>query len=155
MMSYLCTVVADDRGNWGLVRAQVYQLRGDRGRARVYADSARLVFENSLRATPNDAQSHSLLGVALAILGRQEEAIREGTHGVELLPISSDAFSGPYMQHQLIRIYLLVGQPDKALDQLEPLLRIPYALSPGLLRADPNFAPLRNNPRFQRLAAGQ
>ena len=55
------------------------------------------------------------------------------------------------MQHQLVRIYILVGEPDLALDQLEPLLRMPYYLSPGWLRIDPTFDPLRNNPRFRKL----
>ena len=62
---------------------------------------------------------------------------------------------GPYLQHQLARIYLLVGEPEKALDQLEPLLKIPYYLSPGWLKIDPNFAPLRGNPRFERLVEGK
>ena len=61
---------------------------------------------------------------------------------------------GPYIQHQLVRIYMLVGEPEKALDQLEPLLKIPYYLSPGWLKIDPNFDPLRKNPRFQKLVAG-
>ena len=42
------------------------------------------------------------------------------------MPISRDAYMGAYLQHQLVRIYLLVGEPEKALDQLEPLLRMPY-----------------------------
>ena len=66
-------------------------------------------------------------------------------------PISKDAFQGPYLQHQLVRIYILAGQPEKALDHLEPLLRMPYYLSPDWLRVDPTFDPLRQNPRFQRL----
>jgi hypothetical protein len=74
---------------------------------------------------------------------------------VELQPISRDAYSGPYYPLQLARIYLLVGEPEKALDQLEPLLRIPYYLSPGWLRIDPTFAPLKGNPRFERLVAGE
>lgn len=71
-----------------------------------------------------------------------------------LLPFSRDANIGTYQQHQLVRIYLAVGEPEKALDQLEPLLRIPSWLSPGRLRIDPNFAPLRGNPRFGRLVGG-
>ena len=37
------------------------------------------------------------------------------------------------------------------LQQLEPLLRMPYFLSPAWLRIDPTFDPVRKNPRFQRL----
>ena len=88
---------------------------------------------------------------ALAYLDRKAEAIREGERGVALDPVSKDAQNGPYYQHQLVRIYMLVGEPEKALDQLEPLLKIPYYLSPGWLKIDPNFDPLRKNPRFQKL----
>ncbi len=49
---------------------------------------------------------------------------------------------------------MLVGEPEKALDQLEPLLKIPYHLALGWLEIDPNFDPLRGNPRFQKLVAG-
>jgi serine/threonine-protein kinase len=88
-------------------------------------------------------------------LGRKAEAIKEGERAVALWPISRDAYNGAYIQHQLVRIYLLVGEPEKALDQLGPLLTIPYCLSPGWLRIDPTFAPLKGNPRFERLVAGK
>ena len=65
------------------------------------------------------------------------------------------AYSAAYDQHQLVGIYLLVGEPEKALDQLEPLLKMPYDLSPGWLGIDPTFAPLKENPRFERLGAGR
>jgi hypothetical protein len=55
------------------------------------------------------------------------------------------------MQLQLVRIYMLVGEPDLALDQLGPPLRLPYCLSPGWLRIDPTFDSLRSNPRFRKL----
>lgn len=57
-----------------------------------------------------------------------------------------------YFRHQLVRIYIAVGEPEKALDNLEILLHEPYLLSPQWLRIDPNFASLRGNPRFERLA---
>ncbi len=144
----------DDRSAWGSCLTQAYALKGDAANLRTYAEEARKAFEEQLRAAPNDAQRHVFLGLALAYLGRKEEAMREGKRGVALNPVSKDARNGPYMQHQLARIYMLVVEPEKALDQLEPLLRIPYFLSPGWLKVDPNFDPLRKNPRFQKLVAG-
>ncbi|HEY6051438.1 MAG TPA: hypothetical protein VIZ58_09330, partial [Thermoanaerobaculia bacterium] len=101
-----------------------------------------------------DAQRHALLGLSLAYLGRKDDAIREGLRSLELLPLSKDASIATYNQHQLARIYTLAGEPEKALDQLEPLLRMPYFLSPAWLKIDPNFEALRNNPRFQKLTGG-
>jgi serine/threonine-protein kinase len=145
----------DDQALWGIVHAQTYHLRGRLADARAYADSARLGFEKNLRAAPDDAQQNVLYGLALAYLGRKAEAIAQGKRGLSLLPISSDAYSGAYNQHQMVRIYLLLGEPEQALNLLEPLLKMPYYLSPGWLRIDPDFAPLKGNPRFERLVAGK
>jgi serine/threonine-protein kinase len=144
-----------DRGAWGIVRAEIYHLRHEERRAAIYADSARLALQEQSRAAPQDAQRHVLLGLALAYLGRKAEAIREGRRGVELLPIARDAFLGPYVQLQLVRIYLLTDEHALALDQLEPLLRVPFYLSPGWLRLDPTFESLRADPRFRRLVGGR
>jgi hypothetical protein len=97
-----------------------------------------------------------MVRLALAYLGREAEAEaeREGLRGVELMPIDRDAYFGPYVQLQLVRIYLMNGEPERALDRLEPLLRVPFYLSPGWIRLDPAFAALRGHPRFERLAGG-
>ena len=145
----------DDRGVWGLVRAQTFWLQDERASARVYADSARLAMQGQLRESPHDAELRVLYGLALAYAGRKSEAAREGHRAHASLTIEQDPFNGAYIQHQLARIYLLIGEPEKALDQLEPLLKIPYVLSPGWLKIDPSFDPLRGNPRFERLVNGR
>ena len=115
----------DDRGSWGLILAQAYALQKNASKARLHAGEAAKVFEQQLEPAPDDPGLHAFLGWALAYLGRKEEAIREGERATALLPISKDAVNGPYYQQLLARIYILTGEPEKALDQLEPLLKMP------------------------------
>jgi tetratricopeptide (TPR) repeat protein len=143
---------SDDRAAWALALLQAVE--GDAEKRRNYAGEAVKVLEEQLRAAPDDALRRAALGVALAHLGRREEAIHEGKRGVALAPVAKDSNIGTVVQHQLALIYILVGEPEKALDNLEPLLKIPYFLSPGWLEIDPSFDPLRTNPRFQRIVAG-
>ncbi len=143
----------DDRAGWAISLAQAAALQKDPGRTAFYAEEARKAVEDQLRATPDDPDLHALRGLALAYLGRKEDAVRAGERAVSLQPVERDALFGPYLEHQLIRIHIVNGEPDKALDRLERLLRIPYYLSPGRLRIDPNFDPLRSQPRFRKLAA--
>ena len=51
------------------------------------------------------------------------------------------ALSGKEMQENLADVYVIVGENEKALDRLEPLLKIPYTLSPSWLKIDPTYAP--------------
>jgi TolB-like protein/Flp pilus assembly protein TadD len=139
---------------WGTVGAEIAHMRGDTAEVRRRANAARIAFNDILRTAPQDVQSHAELAINLAYLGRKAEAIREAEHAVAMAPISKDGYSGPYYQHLLARTYLLVGEPEKAIDALETILKVPYMLSPAWLKVDPTFDPLRGNPRFQRLVAG-
>jgi tetratricopeptide (TPR) repeat protein len=145
----------DDRSDWGLVLAQAASRSKDDRKVRQYAEEARKALEGHLEKDPDHAWRRAYQGLSLAYLGRCEEAVREGGRAVALRPVAKDALSGPYIQHQLVRIHILCGNEEKALDLLEPLLKIPYILTPAWLRIDPNFDPLRKHPRFQRLVAGK
>jgi TolB-like protein/tRNA A-37 threonylcarbamoyl transferase component Bud32 len=144
----------NDRGAWATVLMQVYELRGDHARARAYADSAWQETREQIRAAPDDGQRRVIAGLQLAYMGRKAEAIAEGQRGLALNPLSRDHVNGPYYQHLMARIYLMVGEPERALDMLEPLLKVPYYLSPGWLKVDPTFASLKGNPRYDRLLRG-
>ena len=141
-----------DRGTWGIVLAQAWALRGDQAKSRQYAEEARKVMATQWEA--RDGHPDVLLGLALAYLGRKAEAIRVGEASVALAPIAKQPVTGPYVQHQAVRIHILLGNHERALDLLEPLLKVPYHLTPAWLRIDPNFNPLRGNPRFDKLAHG-
>ncbi|MEP6591964.1 MAG: protein kinase, partial [Gemmatimonadota bacterium] len=145
----------NERAAWATSLMQLYWLRGDKTRARAYADTAYAENAALMRESPDDAQLKVLAGLALAYLGRGDEAIALGLRGTALAPLKTDKINGPYYQHQLARIYLLAGRPEQALDQLEPLLQTPYYLSPGWLRLDPTFASLAGTPRYDQLLRRQ
>ena len=108
------------------------------------------MLESKITERPEDARFHSSLGIAYAGLGRKEDAILEGKLAVELLPVSKEALIGPSRVEDLARIYVMVGEFDAAIDQLEFLLSIPGKMSIPLLRLDPTWDPLRDHPLFKK-----
>jgi hypothetical protein len=118
--------------------------------------------EAQLATNPENAISRLGLGLALAHLGRKEDAVREGERasaprvsgggGVAENPRASNN-EDAYIRHQRAAIYLVIGEPEKALDLLQPYSANRYVVSPGRLKIDPDFDSLRANPRFQRLVA--
>jgi eukaryotic-like serine/threonine-protein kinase len=155
MLAFSPAAFGDDRGQWALLRAQLYWLHGDALHAARWADTARRVFAKQLQDAPSSATILVSYGEALAYLGRKSEAINEAERGAAISPISTNAFVGPFYQHVLARVYVVVGEPDKALDCLASLIHHPYVMSAGWLRFDPTWAPLRGDARFERLANGR
>lgn len=130
---------------------EVEQFLGDPLKARLYYDAARKDLERRVAAHTDDERYHSALGIALAGLGRKDEALKEAQRGVELLPVEKEAWRGTHRLRALALVYMMIGEQERALDVLDRLLAIPSELSRELLRADPTWAALRTNKRFQEL----
>jgi tetratricopeptide (TPR) repeat protein len=121
-------------------------------------DKANEAYERALpqvqalvREAPDDPARHAMLGELLAMLGRKEEAIQEGKRAMELKPESEDAFDGPMYTISMAQIYTWLGEKDQALQLIEKLLVTPNGLTASLLKVDPVWDPLRDDPRFQAL----
>jgi serine/threonine-protein kinase len=134
--------------------AQIYGYMKKKEPAKKYYDDARSILETKIQERPEDARLHSSLGIAYAGLGRKEDALREGRLAVELLPVTKEAWVGTFRVEELARIYVMVGEFDAAIDQLEFLFSIPSEMSIPLLRLDPAWDPLRDHPRFKKLLEG-
>jgi len=77
--------------------------------------------------------------------------MREAREAVRMMPISRDAVVGHERVIDLAEIYMMCGEYEAAIDQIEILLSVPSAMSAGILRVDPIWDPIRDHPRFQRL----
>jgi serine/threonine-protein kinase len=101
------------------------------------------------------ADLHGLLGVGYALLGEAAPAITEGEKAIALKSTSEDSFDGPPVEETVAKIYAALGDADHAVPILKRLLQIPYRgpITTGRLRIDPFWDPIRNDPRFQELAA--
>jgi serine/threonine-protein kinase len=143
---------AFDRGAsaWAMVHMLVYDELGDSVTAKTYADSAALALQASNGA--NVADSTSDYGWVLSYLGRPTGAIAAADSYLKANPIDGDHLDGPDNAEESLKAYIRAGATTKALDLLARLLNMPGRLTPGRIRLDPAFAPLRGDARFQRLA---
>jgi non-specific serine/threonine protein kinase len=138
-----------------LLEAELYYYLGREEEMKDKAESIRVELEDRVRRDPEDHWWHQQLGRVYAHLGHREDAIREGKAAVELMPIAKDAYSGVQVRQELAELYILVGEHDAALDELERLLAIPSFVTKRALRKHPIWKPLHDNPRFQELVAGK
>jgi len=136
---------------WG----QAVEASGQVEAAHAAYERAISLLEAAINSGAGESSIRASLGQAYAALGRKTDAVREGLKAVELLPVSADAFDGPVYLEQLAEIHTRVGNIDEALSLIRQLLDMPagFVISPALLKLDPAWDPIRNDPRFQKLAA--
>src|SRR5437667_4770225 len=132
---------------------------GDHAAAKESWRQARSELESLLKEQPENRTLIGALALSYIGLGDKPAALALSERAIAAIAVEKEALLGPIPIEILARVAAQVGEPDRAIAALRKLLSLPYSgalaenvpLTPALLRLDPMFDPLRNDPRFQKL----
>ena len=138
------------------------EVGGDHAAARESWTQARSELELFLKEQPENVVLMGDLALTNMSLGDNTVALTLAERAIAMISIEKDALIGPRPLDILARVTARLGDTERSTSTLEKLLSIPYEaplaanppLTPALLRLDPMFEPLRQDPRFQKLVAG-
>ena len=139
------------------------RVASDTAGAKVAAEQARDTLEPLCKNQPDNPDFVALLSLAYAALGEKDSAFKEAERAITLLPSATDRVYGPGLEEILAVIQAMSGANSQAISTLSRLLKMPYyggfyfqtPVTPALLRLDPLWDPLRDDPAFQKLCEEQ
>jgi len=138
----------------------VFLVRGDAQKTQAEFEAARPAIEKLVAESPQSGTRRAQLGVLYALMGRKEDALREGKRAMELVPIAHDVIEGAVVEAFYAMICARVGMVDEAINRVERLLTTPFAvdyddasITLSDLRTRWEWDPLRSDPRFQKILA--
>jgi TolB-like protein/Flp pilus assembly protein TadD len=142
------------------LQACVDLVRDDAAKAQAGFEAARPAIEKLVADSPQDGTRRAQLGLLYALLGRKEDALREGQRAIELKPITHDVIEGAVVEDFYALTCARLGLTDEAINRIERLLTTPFgvdyadeSITLSDLRQRWEWDPLRSDPRFQKILA--
>jgi tetratricopeptide (TPR) repeat protein len=129
--------------------------KGDAAKAAAAYRQCREILAQRLVVKPEHARTIAVLAQVDASLGQKDLAVREAQHAIELMPISKDVYDGALVLEGLAQVYTWTGDRDRAIELLQKLISMPGYTNYGRLKLHPLWAPLRGDPRFDKIVASQ
>lgn len=117
--------------------------------AREYFGKALVILRSDLLTNPDDPEIYSNTGIAYAGLMKRLKAVESGERALKLT--ENNALYMSHRRRDLAQIYVMVGDYERSLKQIEELLKNPSCFSLELMKLDPIWKPLIYLPQFQNI----
>jgi TolB-like protein len=133
--------------------AMIAREKGDAAKATAAFRECREILAQRLVVKPEHARTIAVLAQVDANLGQKDLAITEAQHASDLMPTSKDVYDGALVLEGLAQVYTWTGDVDRAIETLQKLQTMPGYTNYGRLKLHPLWAPLRGDPRFEKIVA--
>jgi tetratricopeptide (TPR) repeat protein len=150
------TLATGEAGEKDFLIGQSLAALGDRAAAVRSFEQARAKTYALLATQPESPRLHQEAALILAVRGEKANALAEAEQAMTLLPLNKNPRDGLVPLETLAEVYAMLGDSEPAVPLLQQLLQTKGAgllMTPALLRLDPVWDPIRNQPAFQKLIA--
>jgi TolB-like protein/Tfp pilus assembly protein PilF len=131
--------------------AMIAREKGDAAKATAAFRECREILAQRLVVKPEHARTIAVLAQVDANLGQKDLAVSEAQHAIDLMPTSKDIYDGALVLEGLAQVYTWTGDRDRAIETLQKLVAMPGYTNYGRLKLHPLWAPLRGDPRFEKI----